>query len=102
MDQILEQQINELIEKTTNDLKLKICKLVVKSQTKLIKDHEKELKSNGVNQRERGEKVERTERGTDRTTDRTTEKRTDKNQKSKVTNKKVMKNSDTDSDCYSD
>ena len=98
MDQVLEQQINELIEKTTNDLKLKICKLVVKSQTKLIKDHEKELKSNGVNQRERGEKVERTERGADRTVERGT----DKNQKSKVTTKKVRKHSDTDSDCYSD
>ena len=102
MDQILEQQINELIEKTTNDLKLKICKLVVKSQTKLIKDHEKELKSNGVNQRERGEKVEkgekveRTERG------EKVERGTDKNQKAKVTNKKVRKHSDTDSDCYSD
>ena len=50
MDREIEEQIDELIQKTTKDLKSKILKIFLKNQTKLIKEHAKDLKS-GINVR---------------------------------------------------
>ena len=48
MDNELEQQIDELIQKTAKDLKVKICRIVSKQQTKIVKDHARQLKSRKV------------------------------------------------------
>lgn len=45
MDRELEQQIDELINKVTKDLKTKILRTVVKHQNKLLKDQARELKT---------------------------------------------------------
>lgn len=46
MDPELEEQIDEIVQKAMRDLKTKILKVVVKNQTKLAKEHAKELKNN--------------------------------------------------------
>jgi hypothetical protein len=48
MDRELEEQIDELINKSTKDLKSKIIRLVVRQQNKLLKEQARELKSNGI------------------------------------------------------
>jgi len=48
MDRELEEQIDEVVNKTIKDLKLKISKLVVKNQNKILKEQAKELKTNGL------------------------------------------------------
>ena len=45
MDRELEQQIDELINKVTKDLKIKILRTVVRHQNKLLKDQARELKT---------------------------------------------------------
>ena len=45
MDHELEQQIDELINKVTKDLKTKILRTVVRHQNKLLKDQARELKT---------------------------------------------------------
>jgi hypothetical protein len=47
MDRELEQQIEELIQKTINDLKTKIIRIVIKNQNKVLKDQARELKTGG-------------------------------------------------------
>jgi hypothetical protein len=48
MDPEIEQQIDELIHKSTKDLKNRIVRLVVRHQNKLLKDQARELKSGQV------------------------------------------------------
>jgi hypothetical protein len=48
MDTEFEKQIDEMIQKAHTDLKSKICKLIVKQQNKLIKDHTRKLKETGL------------------------------------------------------
>ena len=45
MDHELEEQIDELIQKSTKDLKTRICRVVIRHQNKLLKDQARELKS---------------------------------------------------------
>lgn len=45
MDRELEEQIDELIQKATKDLKTRICRVVIRHQNKLLKDQARELKS---------------------------------------------------------
>ena len=45
MDRELEQQIDEIINKSSKDLKSRISRIVVRHQTKLLKDQARELKS---------------------------------------------------------
>lgn len=45
MDRELEEQIDELIQKSTKDLKTRICRVVIRHQNKLLKDQARELKS---------------------------------------------------------
>ena len=47
MDRDLDEQIDELINKATKDLKTKISRVVVKHQSKLLKDQARELKGGG-------------------------------------------------------
>ena len=56
MDRELDQQIDDIISKTTKDLKTKIERVIVRHQNKLIKDHARELKSvgNSVHKIDRG------------------------------------------------
>lgn len=46
MDKELEEQINVLIEKLTGDFKSKLIKLVLKHESKIVKEHIKEFKQN--------------------------------------------------------
>ena len=45
MDSELEEQIDELIQKATKELKTRICRVVIRHQNKLLKDQARELKS---------------------------------------------------------
>jgi len=45
MNNELEEQIDELFNKTMKDLKSKICRLVIKNQTKLLKEQAKDIKT---------------------------------------------------------
>ena len=45
MDRELEQQIDEIINKATKDLKSRIARIVIRHQNKLLKDQARELKS---------------------------------------------------------
>ena len=45
MDRELEEQIDELIQKATKELKTRICRVVIRHQNKLLKDQARELKS---------------------------------------------------------
>ena len=45
MDRELEEQIDELIQKTIKDLKLKMVRIVLKNQNKLLKEQARELKA---------------------------------------------------------
>lgn len=95
MDKELDQQINELIEKTTNDLKLKINKIVSKHHTKLMKDHEKELKNAGA-KKDKGDKGDKGDKHKEKGD------RLDKPKRSKLLKKDPVKEVISDSDCYSD
>lgn len=71
MDRELEQQIDELIQKSTKDLKARICRAVTKSFNKALKDQAKELKNGagassttGSSTAKRGRKVEQTGKST--------------------------------------
>ena len=48
MDRELEEQIDELIHKATKDLKTRIVRIVVRHQTKLLKEQARELKASGT------------------------------------------------------
>jgi hypothetical protein len=45
MNNELEEQIDELFNKTMKDLKSKISRLVIKNQTKVLKEQAKDIKS---------------------------------------------------------
>ena len=45
MDRELEEQIDDIIHKATKDLKTRIARIVVRHQTKLLKEQARELKS---------------------------------------------------------
>jgi hypothetical protein len=47
MDRELEEQIDELINKATKDLKSRICRVVIRNQNKLLKDQAREFKTSG-------------------------------------------------------
>ena len=47
MDRELEEQIDELIHKSTKDLKTRIIRIVVRHQNKLLKEQAREFKSAG-------------------------------------------------------
>lgn len=47
MDRELEEQIDELIQKSTKDLKTRIVRVVTRSINKALKDHSRELKTVG-------------------------------------------------------
>lgn len=51
MDRDLEEQIDEIIQKTTREFKSKIVKIIIKNQNKLLKDQARELKENVLNNR---------------------------------------------------
>ena len=51
MDRELEEQIDEIIQKTTKDLKLKILKIVLKNQNKILKEQARELKGGSITTR---------------------------------------------------
>ena len=51
MDNELDGQINDIINKSTKDLKLKITRVVNKHQTKLLKEHARQLKSTSFSSR---------------------------------------------------
>ena len=44
MERDLEEQIDELFQKTNRELKSKIVKIIIRSQNKLLKDQARELK----------------------------------------------------------
>lgn len=44
MDRELEQQIDELIQKSTNDLKTKLSRVIIRYKNKLLKDQARDLK----------------------------------------------------------
>ena len=46
MDRDLEEQINDLINKSNKDLKTRIVRIVVRHQNKLLKDQARDLKTN--------------------------------------------------------
>ena len=48
MDKELDEQINDVINKATKDLKLKIMRVVTRHQNKLLKEQARALKINGV------------------------------------------------------
>ena len=48
MESELEQQIDELIQKVTKDLKTKILRVVYRHQNKLLKDQARDLKGGAV------------------------------------------------------
>ena len=47
MDREIEEQIDDLIYKSTKDLKARIMRAVIKHQNKLLKEQARELKSSG-------------------------------------------------------
>lgn len=47
MDRELEEQIDELIQKATKELKTRICRVVIRHQNKLLKEQAREFKSIG-------------------------------------------------------
>lgn len=48
MDKELEDQIDEIIVKATKDLKTRIARVVIRHQTKLLKDQARDIKSGGA------------------------------------------------------
>ena len=48
MDRELEEQIDELIQKNSKDLKTKILRIVLRTQNKLLKEQARELKGGGT------------------------------------------------------
>ena len=64
-DRDIEEQIDELITKTTRDLRVKILRLVAKHTTKLLKDQARELRGGG-RPRETTTKSTREVKGRDR------------------------------------
>jgi hypothetical protein len=88
MDRELEEQIGELINKATKDLKMRIVRIVVKHQNRLLKEQAREFKTNGgvtAPRRGRNVKVDTT---------------TASHSKRKSSKKDDKYNSDSDSDGY--
>lgn len=96
MDIELEEQIDELIRKTTKDLKTKVCRLINRYQSKLTKQHTRELKLalKGIPvKKEAVEKPRHRERKTSR--DSTNSKKSSRNDK-------TYDDSESESDYYSE
>jgi hypothetical protein len=97
MDRELEEQIEDIITKATKDLKTRILRVVIRNQTKLLKDQAREFKSGTVSTA-RPRVVETTRSTGGR-------KSTEPKESSSSKNKKVAKkddkyHSDSDSDGY--
>jgi hypothetical protein len=88
MDRELEEQIDEIIQKVTKDLKIKISRVVVKHQTKILKDQARDLGC--IPSRKGKSTVSQTVKNTGKST-RKDDRKDDRKDK---------KNSDSDTDGY--
>lgn len=96
MDRDLEEQIDDLIHKSTKDLKSRICRLVSRHETKLLKQQARDLKSGGpapapAAKKQTAPPSRKADRG---------ERVTDKGASSRPVKKDDKYHSDSDSDGY--
>lgn len=93
MDRELEEQIDDLIHKSTKDLKSRICRLVSKHETKLLKQQARDLKSGPapVTKKQTVPPSRKSDRG---------DRVTDKGVSSRPVKKDDKYHSDSDSDGY--
>jgi hypothetical protein len=94
MDRELEEQIDDLINKSIKDLKTRILRIVVRNQNKLLKDQARELK-NGTST---GTSVASSRKPAEPSNTRKSNQKVTSSRKSST--KKDSKYSDSDSDGY--